>query len=255
MTDLDIKYTIVLITLLVVILLGGVVIAYFVMGRQKNRQQQRLAETQLEHERKLRKQEMDLAEQLMTRFARELHDGMGHELTCLRLELENLKLDQPTFETHLNAFDSHLAETSHQLKHLSRTFNTDFISGKDFSEMVTIELSRQERIAPFEFEFIKRNKKQELKENQKTALFRILQEVLTNAVKHSKATKVTIELGVHPDKVLKISDDGVGFDPQVMINSGKASGLRNIMKRAELAGFKCNVKSELREGTSYSVSL
>ncbi len=241
-------------TLLVVILLGGVVIAYFVMGRQKNRQQQELAKSELAHERELRKQEADLAEQLMTRFARELHDGMGHELTCLRLELENLKLDQPSFETHLNAFDNHLNETSLQLKLLSRTFNTDFISGKNFDEMVAIELNRQERIAPFQFELINMHSSgHELNENQKTALFRILQEALTNAVKHSKATKVMIELNPGKNVSLKISDDGVGFNLESVLSNGKASGLRNIIKRSEMAGFKCCVDSEEGVGTSYQI--
>lgn len=253
--DNDLTFTIMLVTLLLVILLGGVVISYFVIGRQRNKQQEELTKAELEHERQLRKQEMDLAEQLMSRFARELHDGMGHELTCLRLELENLKLDQPSFEGHLNAFDIHLTETSHQLKQLSRTFNTDFISSKTFGEMVAIELSRQERIAPFEFELINTGQAPDFDPNRKTALFRILQEVLTNAVRHSKATKVTIEMNSHPNTVLKISDDGIGFDLDLILRNGKASGLRNILKRAELAGLECKIQSDSKLGTLYMVSL
>jgi signal transduction histidine kinase len=86
----------------------------------------------------------------------------------------------------------------------------------------------------------------------KTALFRIVQEALTNVVKHAVAEKANIYLTFESDGVgIKIIDDGQGFDPRINLPGQRISwGLKNMEERASLLGGKLTIKSHPGAGTS-----
>ena len=81
-------------------------------------------------------------------------------------------------------------------------------------------------------------------------VFRILQEIAQNALKHSGAKKVQISVKSDPFE-LQVKDDGKGFDYDDVFRSNKASGLRNIIKRAQLARLECTIHTKPEEGTVY----
>jgi signal transduction histidine kinase len=87
------------------------------------------------------------------------------------------------------------------------------------------------------------------------ALYRIAQEALNNALKHSGASTVTIELHGRPDAAtLEVSDNGAGFDPESVRRKG-GIGLISIQQRAEKLGGELAIRSAPCEGTSIKVSL
>jgi signal transduction histidine kinase len=91
----------------------------------------------------------------------------------------------------------------------------------------------------------------------KTALFRIVQEALTNVIKHAEANIVKINLNFSADTVeIRVSDDGQGFDPQAHRSSGRISwGLRNMEERTNLLGGRFQVRSSPGRGTTLEVSI
>lgn len=91
-----------------------------------------------------------------------------------------------------------------------------------------------------------------------SVLFRIVQEALTNCAKHSRATRVNLELthdGEHA--FLMIEDDGVGFDLEELGQAGKTPGLGLLTmgERAEFAGGRFSVESRPGEGTCITVEI
>lgn len=89
-------------------------------------------------------------------------------------------------------------------------------------------------------------------------LFRILQEALTNVVKHAGATRVDVSLDIHKDQVsLSIKDNGSGISPGAAeeARSQNRLGLAGIQERALLTGGVCNIRSCPGEGTSIKVSI
>jgi len=78
-------------------------------------------------------------------------------------------------------------------------------------------------------------------------LYRIVQEVLNNALKHSKASQITIE--IHPIKGskinLKVVDNGIGFDTDRM---SEGLGMQNMKHRMDMAGIKGSISSEKGRG-------
>ena len=86
------------------------------------------------------------------------------------------------------------------------------------------------------------------------AIYRIAQEALANACKHSKSEKVQVSLVQHGDQVrIEIRDWGVGFDPKAVPKNH--FGLEGIRQRARLLGGKCSIRSGVGKGTRITVDL
>jgi len=86
-----------------------------------------------------------------------------------------------------------------------------------------------------------------------TACFRLVQEALTNVVRHSGARRVTVELVAEPDTVrVEVRDDGKGFD--VRAARGTSQGLSNMHERAALAGGELRIESGTGKGTTVRAS-
>ncbi len=86
------------------------------------------------------------------------------------------------------------------------------------------------------------------------AIYRIAQEALTNACKHSKSEKIRVSLVQRGDRLrIEIRDWGVGFDPKAIPKSH--FGLEGIRQRARLLGGKCSIRSTEGKGTRVTVEL
>ena len=91
----------------------------------------------------------------------------------------------------------------------------------------------------------------------KTALFRIIQEALTNVIKHAHATQVRIHLSFLPREIrARVVDNGQGFNPSMVESAGRISwGLKGMEERASLLGGNLKVNSKPGEGTTVDVSV
>ena len=99
----------------------------------------------------------------------------------------------------------------------------------------------------------KREYKCYLKEEDKIAIFRIVQEQLNNVLKHARATEVFIRLDVHDGIVrLCMKDNGVGFD---LAKTKKGLGLRNIYNRVEYYGGTINIATSAGRGCEMCITL
>jgi signal transduction histidine kinase len=98
----------------------------------------------------------------------------------------------------------------------------------------------------------------ELVTDAQRQLQRILQEALANVRKHARATRVRVVLDQDRDSVLslRVSDDGVGFDPgAAAVSSGGRFGLKTMAERAASIGAKLAVSSRTGDGTTVEVTL
>jgi two-component system, NarL family, sensor kinase len=255
MGNTEIILYVVLTTLLMLLLIAGIVIAFFISNRQRAKQQVELVQTRLGYEKELRKVEAEVSEQLMLKFAQELHDNVGQLLTCMHLEVENRKIDHPSLEVHLRPIGQYIEDATNQLRLLSRSLNTEYVTHIGLRRAIEIEIERHRQLRKFTIEWQCGGDVSVLDKNQQLVVFRIFQEVLHNATRHSGARKVAITLVVEPNFELVILDDGKGFSPDRVFQSADASGLRNIMRRAAMAGLSCNLKTSPGEGCCYTLRL
>ena len=247
----DIIFLVTLATVIIFFLLIVFIITLFTSYRQRLRQQAEVADLRLVYEQELRQVEGEVGEQMMERFSQELHDNIGHVLTNMRLQIENKKLDKPELEDELLPIETTLADASRQLKMLSRSLNTDYVSNIGLEAAISIEVEKLEQLKRFTVGYSKGGHSQTLDKDRELMVFRIFQEIIHNTTKHSKATSLQIALFANRNELLRIKDDGKGFILGDIINSGQASGLRNIVKRAQLAGLSCTINTAPGRGCEY----
>lgn len=249
-----ITIAIVISTLVILLLIAGITISFFMISREKTNKEIALSQAQLSHEQELRRVENDLSEKLLTQFSRELHDSVGSQLTRLRLEIENRKLDSEVVEQQMETADQYLDETIEQLRLLSRSLSTDYIRQNGLVASIELEVLRYRQLRRCEIAWSADYQSGLLSSERELALFRIFQEGMNNAVKYARATKITVALSGIDSATMTIDDDGVGFETDKVLNSNKASGLRNMHQRAELADFHLQIDSAPEQGTHLKIT-
>ena len=93
-----------------------------------------------------------------------------------------------------------------------------------------------------------------LTKDEELMVFRIFQEITQNTLKYSKAQNFYVNLKENEEYFeFTTSDDGIGFDVKSMLDSKKANGLNNIIKRANLANLTCDIDSNPNKGTTITL--
>jgi two-component system, NarL family, sensor kinase len=254
MEEKDIALAVVCTTLLILLLIAVILIVFIVSGKQRVKQQMLLSETKLNYERELRKAETEVSEEMMAKFAQELHDNVGQLLTAMHIQIENQKIDYPDLAAGFQPIEKYLSEVTQQLRILSRTLNNDYIGHIGLLSAIQLETERLKSLRKFQVHWQTTVGESNLNKNQELMLFRIFQEIIQNGLRHSFAKNLYITVNNSNEKFeLNVKDDGKGFDVEKTLQTNKASGLRNIMKRAKLAGFNCKMESS--SGNGFSIDL
>ena len=188
------------------------------------------------------------------RVSLELHDQVGQILTAVRMNLHSLKQKCTAPEILASIEDNILVidEAVDQVRDLSVDLRPPLLD--DFGLVVALRwyLDRQARNYGIDAEFISRS----LPDNTRfsweleTACFRIVQEAVTNVLRHAKAKSVSVVIEKSgPDLMLSISDDGIGFDLKALCGSAATLGLRGMEERAEALGGSVTIASAAQTGT------
>lgn len=243
-------------SLLVFLLVTIMAIAFVLSARQRMRQEMILAETKLSYEQELRRVETEVSEELMSRFAQELHDNIGQLHTAMNIQIQNQKLDHPEYAEKMGTLEAYLNEATRQLRILSRTLNYDYLGHAGLLHSIELETERLKQLKRVEVDLHLNGNISPLNKNQELVVFRIFQEIVQNCLKHADAKHLEIKLECSPTAFdFRISDDGKGFNTENILASERSNGLRNIMKRATMAGLKIELKSSPGKGTSYRIHL
>ncbi len=192
------------------------------------------------------------------RVARELHDEAGQSLTgvLLNLELVERQLGSANAEALVRlARSRELASLAlDQIRNISHGLNPPQWEGSDFrsaAERVIETMSLRSRLL---VEMDEVGPLEGVSPVVKTALYRALQEGLTNVVRHSGASQVRIQTHIFTDAVgLVIQDDGEGFDPAALHEAPNGIGLSNIRQRVGLLGGRLDISSAPGRGCQLSV--
>jgi signal transduction histidine kinase len=138
---------------------------------------------------------------------------------------------------------------------LGKLLQGDQLISMGLAEAIRYEISWIEKSGKYEVIYTEEGEKPEHNNHDKDLiLFRILQEVLNNIIKHSFATEINIKLEYRACGIdLQITDNGTGFDPYKLPDDQKGMGLHNIQKRAEIVGGEVFIQSQPGEGTCIDI--
>ncbi|WP_396178265.1 ATP-binding protein [Flavobacterium sp.] len=249
--------------LLAVALLMSVLIYKNISKKKKIAEQSQLIQKQqLEKtlkDRELQDIDLILKSQEVERqqIANELHDNLGSLLATLKLNFQNLSRSQKVEDqTLFDKTDALLEETYQKVRNISHLKNMGVVGNdgllpavKKMAEKMTVINRLKINVIPFGLT-------QRLSNTTEVTLFRIIQELCTNIIKHSKADEVNIYLTQHNQELMNIiiEDNGVGFDYKTVGNKD-GIGLKSIEKKVEQMGGSFTVDSVISKGTTIIIEL
>lgn len=251
----DIQGTILLTTLLILLLIAGVVITIFIANRRHVQQEISMAQLQVNYEKELRTVEQEVQEQVLINVSRELHDNIGQLLTVLHIQIEQEKINFPDAGRILEPMAGTLQDTIKQVRLLGRSLNSEWLEQSGLLVMITNELNRLKQVNSLNIHWDNDNTEPVLEKDQRIMVFRIFQETLNNALKHSYANNIFVTLKGKDGFSLIIKDDGRGFDAAAVIASASGSGLRNMSKRAALARIDHKIETAVGKGSIFTLKL
>jgi two-component system sensor histidine kinase UhpB len=187
--------------------------------------------------------------------ARELHDEIGQALTAVKINLQSLLLQNeitpqtPPFEECIAIVDGALE----QVRGMSLDLRPSQLDDLGLVAALRWYLDRQARIAGVTVSFSADSLPYRLDTAKETACFRIVQEAVTNALRHARANQIWVELRRRGDEIsLVVRDDGACFDVAAARGgaiAGKSLGLLSMEERAGLAGGRLDIVSNAGKGT------
>ncbi|QPK64353.1 PAS domain S-box protein [Methylomonas sp. LL1] len=191
-------------------------------------------------------------------LARELHDDLGQRLTALRLDVALLELkfgkNDPELLAKIKEMDAAVGETFKIIRSLLTMLRPAILDMGlvPAMEWLVSEFRKRTQVA---CRLQLPEQKLALNEAQSIAIFRIVQESLTNIVKYAQASKVSIVLTREDGAYcLDIQDDGKGFDLGAAKKMG-AFGLKGIEERVQVLGGKLTIETAPRHGVRLTIQL
>lgn len=198
-------------------------------------------------------------EQERSRLAKDLHDGLGGMLSGIKYSFANMKGNLIMTPDNVHAFDRGMDMLDSSIQEMRRVahnlmpealvkFGLD-IALKDFCNDINHTGALQVSYQSFGLD------EPAIPQTTAIAVYRIVQELINNTIKHSGATHAIVQLSKTGGTItLTVEDDGKGFDPDVL-NTSKGIGWENIRHRVNFLKGKLDVNTEPGKGTSVLIEL
>lgn len=192
------------------------------------------------------------------RIAREIHDDLGQNLLALRIEADLLA--SRTGERHPLLHERArrtLLQIDSTIKSVRQIINDlrPNVLDLGLNAAVDWQIAQFKRQTGIPCEVIAQDQDIQISDRSATALFRILQESMTNISRHANASRVTVDLRVNDERIsMSVSDNGRGLQPSGRHKPG-SFGLVGIEERVKILGGSFAITSGTGAGTTISVSL
>jgi signal transduction histidine kinase len=192
------------------------------------------------------------------RISRELHDGVGQALTALKIQLD-LLAEANGGSPALDDVRRLAAAALDDVRQLSRLLRPHMLDDVGLLPTLLWFFRGVEKTTPMRIEFVHQGLDRRLDPDAETLAYRIVQEAVTNAIKHSGAPAMQVRARATPSRLfLTVQDRGVGFDPAVVLDAhdgAEGIGLRGMQDRAELCGARLTIYSAPGAGTLIDVEV
>lgn len=190
------------------------------------------------------------------RIARELHDGIGVLLSTASIHFSTVEeKSDPATGNMLKKANKLLNEASKEVRQISHNMMPGVLSKFGLREAIEDLFEGAEDAGEFEVELEIKCQKDRLSENTEIMIYRVIQEMLNNTIKHSKATKVILSVLREDDEItINYRDNGIGFD-ESKLPQGKNFGLSGIKSRIDYLNGTVVLTSEPNKGTNYQIKI
>lgn len=234
-------------------------LGYLYVQQRQSLQQQRIL--QLEKDKQLLRAEAILKgqEEERARLAKDLHDGLGGMLSGIKMSLSGMKesVVMPAefaegFERAISLMDASIRE----LRQIAHNLMPEALMRMGLTAALADFCNKIESSTGVSVHFQQIGQSRPLSQTADIAIYRIVQELAHNAIKHAQATEIVVQIGIEPSEIqLTVEDNGKGFNPKETDKDRDGIGLYSVRTRVEYLNGRLNIKSEAEGGTSFHVVL
>lgn len=175
------------------------------------------------------------------RISKDLHDGVGQQLSALKLALADLSNKvEGEARSEVESIASHFKQSADEVRSISHQMMPRALMENGLVEAIEDMLQQAFAFSSISYQFEHKNVNQRFDEHIEIGLYRVLQELINNIIKHSQASNVQVQLyKVEQQLMLLVEDDGKGLENKAT----KGYGLKNIESRLSIIHGKVNFES------------
>lgn len=238
------------------LLAGGILFFFVAYQKRLLKKEIELNKVKADQQKEIIRNTILAQEKERKRIAQDLHDEVGAMLSVIKINLGRLEKKSETNESKILASEtkSYLDDTIKQVRRISRALLPPTLEKLGLYialEELTNWVNKSDQI---EIECWKSGEEFRFDSQNELILFRMIQELLNNAIKHSEANKIDLNVRFFKNTVsVAITDNGKGFILAGIINRGL--GLKNLESRAQIINAKFKLKSKPGKGTSAIICL
>lgn len=240
--------------IIVFLVITGLMVYILIFYQKKKFQHHRqLIEKEKEYSKQLLQSQLEIQELTFDTISKEIHDNVGQILSLAKVQLNIIDQSEALDRGLLSEAKESVSKAMTDLRDIAKSLNSERIQFSNLTEIARYELDRISRSGLMITSICVEGKEQNMPDQKKLIIFRIIQEALHNILKHSKAKNIDLNFFYDKERLkIEIKDNGEGFDTN-LISKKDGLGLQNIINRASLIGAEAYIKSMIKEGTVITI--
>jgi signal transduction histidine kinase len=188
------------------------------------------------------------------RIANDLHDDLGGLMATVKLHFNALKdKDSPELYDKTNNL---IEEAYQKVRSVAHAKNSGVIAKQGLLKAVQNMADKVSVSNTINIEVLDHGLDHRLENSLELTLFRVIQELVTNVIKHAQGTEITIHLTNHDDSInIMVEDNGIGFNPKQITKTNAGMGISSIDKRVAHLDGTLTIESEKNKGTTVIIDI
>ena len=248
---LDIALSFAAASLFVLLFVIAAVMLFRIYLKRKNKLLLEKEMMGIQFEQTLLQSKLEIQEQTFADISREIHDNIGQVLSLARINLNTIRSENDAAKIDL--VDELMGKAILDLRTLSHSLDTDLIRNKGWGTPVQKLLLDLQKTGKYTTSCEIADDLPPLGSDKPIILFRMIQEMINNIIKHAGASDIRFTAGAENGRLMiRLEDNGKGFN-RTSVAAG--SGLRNLESRAKMINADLEIKSEEAKGTCIVVSI
>lgn len=194
--------------------------------------------------------EISAMESERARIAADLHDDLGPVLSAIKFQVDNTTAVDATNQEQLSKASRYMDGMIQRMREIANNLMPSALLRKGLSTAIEEFTSNIAQASTLKIRYTYKSIP-DIPQEKSINIYRIIQEVVHNCVKHAKATELQIHIEPKQKHLSVLCrDNGVGFDKRLFVES-EGIGLRSLKRRTELLGGTVDVESKPGVGTAY----
>jgi two-component system, NarL family, sensor kinase len=220
----------------------GIVILFLVYQKKQLQYMVQKREMESNFERELLNVQLEAQEHTLNMVGLEIHDNIGQALSLVKLNLN--RLSEQAAMSGLQPTKDLVSKAIQDLRMLSKTLNSNYIAKSNLVECLQFDLAMIQQ-SGMETTLTTEGEEAGLTDQSKLIIYRMVQELLNNTIKHAQATAVHVQVNFSETAlILKVSDNGKGLAREPQAAPG-GTGIGNLFMRASMI----NAEFKLQNGS------